>query len=76
MWTDGEVRGSRDDRKRSGHHRAGRNEAAARQVFVDGQPNGRLGMTEKITGRAVYLASDESACTTGSIHIAESGFSL
>ena len=31
---------------------------------------------EEIAELAVYLASDESAFTTGSIHIADGGFSL
>jgi 2-keto-3-deoxy-L-fuconate dehydrogenase len=51
-------------------------EAAARQAFIDRQPIGRLGTAEEIAWLAVYLASDESAYTTGAIHIADGGFSL
>lgn len=51
-------------------------EKAARQAFIDRQPIGRLGTAEEIAWLAVYLASDESAYTTGAIHIADGGFSL
>jgi 2-keto-3-deoxy-L-fuconate dehydrogenase len=51
-------------------------EAAARQAFIDRQPIGRLGTAEEIAWLAVYLAADESAYTTGTIHIADGGFSL
>jgi 2-keto-3-deoxy-L-fuconate dehydrogenase len=37
---------------------------------------GRLGTAEEIAWLAVYLASDESAYTTGQAHIADGGFSL
>src|SRR5215471_3520966 len=36
-----------------------------RDMFVARQPMGRLGTTEEIAALAVYLASDESAFTTG-----------
>ena len=47
-----------------------------RQAFVDRQPMGRLGLAEEIAMLAVYLASDESAYTTGQIHLADGGFAL
>lgn len=50
--------------------------AAVRQAFVDRQPMGRLGKPQEIAMLAVYLASDESAFTTGQIHLADGGFAL
>jgi 2-keto-3-deoxy-L-fuconate dehydrogenase len=46
---------------------------AARKAFVARQPMGRLGRPEEIAALAVYLASDESAFTTGVAHIADGG---
>ena len=46
---------------------------AARQAFVARQPMGRLGTPEEMAALAVYLASDESAFTTGVAHIADGG---
>jgi len=48
----------------------------ARQAFVDRQPLGRLGRPEEIAALAVHLASDESAFTTGAIHVIDGGFAL
>ncbi len=50
--------------------------AAARRAFVERQPMGRLGLPEEVAARAVYLASDEAAFTTGAIHIIDGGFTL
>jgi 2-keto-3-deoxy-L-fuconate dehydrogenase len=47
-----------------------------RQAFIDRQPIGRLGQPPEIAALAVYLASDESAFTTGAVHIIDGGFSL
>jgi 2-keto-3-deoxy-L-fuconate dehydrogenase len=47
-----------------------RNEFAARQAM------GRIGTPEEVAALAVYLASDESSFTTGSIHTVDGGFSL
>ncbi|HEX7007266.1 MAG TPA: SDR family oxidoreductase [Alphaproteobacteria bacterium] len=47
-----------------------------RQAFVDRQPLGRLGRPEEIAALAVHLASDESAFTTGAIHVIDGGFAL
>lgn len=47
---------------------------AAREAFVARQPMGRLGRPEEIAALALYLASDESAFTTGAIHIVDGGW--
>ena len=47
-----------------------------RQMFVDRQPMGRLGTAEEIAAMAVYLASDESAFTTGQTFLVDGGFAL
>ncbi len=49
---------------------------AARRGFVERQPMGRLGTPEEVASLAVYLASDESAFTTGAIHLIDGGFTL
>jgi 2-keto-3-deoxy-L-fuconate dehydrogenase len=54
----------------------GKSNEEIRQAFVDRQPIGRLGTAEEVAKLAVYLASDESAYTTGAIHIIDGGFSL
>ena len=47
-----------------------------REMFVSRQPMGRLGTAEEIASLAVYLASDESAFTTGVAHIIDGGWTL
>ncbi len=47
---------------------------AVRQAFVDRQPMGRIGTTREVAMLAVYLACDESAFTTGQIHMVDGGF--
>lgn len=47
----------------------------AHAAFVARQPMGRLGRPEEIAALAVYLASDESAFTTGVAHIVDGGWS-
>jgi len=47
-----------------------------REMFVGRQPMGRLGTPEEIASLAVYLASDESAFTTGVAHIIDGGWTL
>ena len=44
-------------------------------AFVARQPIGRLGRTEEIAALAVYLASDESAFTTGTAQVIDGGWS-
>ena len=55
---------------------SGQSVASTRQAFVDRQPIGRLGTAEEIAALAVYLASDESAFTTGQIHIIDGGVAI
>ena len=43
--------------------------------FTDRQPMGRLGEADEIAALALYLASDESSFTTGTIHIIDGGWS-
>jgi len=47
----------------------------ARKVFMARQPSGRLGKAEEVAAAAVYLASDESAFTTGTNMIVDGGWS-
>jgi 2-keto-3-deoxy-L-fuconate dehydrogenase len=46
----------------------------ARKTFIARQPMGRLGKPEELAQLALYLASDESAFTTGQIHIIDGGW--
>ncbi len=43
--------------------------------FVARQPMGRLGSTQEMANLALYLASDESAFTTGTINVIDGGWS-
>ena len=47
---------------------------AAQKTFAARQPMGRLGRPEEMAALAVYLASDESAFTTGVAHIVDGGW--
>jgi 2-keto-3-deoxy-L-fuconate dehydrogenase len=49
---------------------------AAMKQFVARQPMGRLGRTDEVAALAVYLASDESAFTTGQTHVIDGGMAL
>jgi 2-keto-3-deoxy-L-fuconate dehydrogenase len=53
----------------------GGDEAAVWRSFTDRQPMGRLGEPFEIAALALYLASDESSFTTGTIHIVDGGWS-
>lgn len=44
------------------------------QAFIARQPMGRLGEPAEIAALAVYLASDESAFTTGAVHVIDGGW--
>lgn len=46
----------------------------ARRDFTARQPMGRLGHPHEVAALALYLASDESAFTTGQIHIIDGGW--
>jgi 2-keto-3-deoxy-L-fuconate dehydrogenase len=48
---------------------------AARRAFIARQPMGRLGTVEEIAALCVYLASDESAFTTGTAVVIDGGWS-
>jgi len=48
---------------------------ASRAAFVARQPMGRIGRPEEIAALVVYLASDESAFTTGAAHVIDGGWS-
>jgi len=52
----------------------GKTEAEIRDAFIARQPMGRLGRPEEIAALAVYLASDESAFTTGQVHVIDGGW--
>ena len=47
----------------------------AKEAFVARQPMGRIGTVEEVAALAVYLASDESAFTTGQSHVIDGGWS-
>jgi 2-keto-3-deoxy-L-fuconate dehydrogenase len=49
---------------------------AARAAFLARQPMGRLGTAEEIAALATYLASDESAFTTGALHVIDGGWTV
>jgi len=51
-------------------------EQAARESFVARQPMGRLGTAREIADIAVYLASDESAFTTGQMYMVDGGMTI
>ncbi|WP_375243313.1 SDR family oxidoreductase [Sphingomonas parapaucimobilis] len=52
------------------------NAEAARAAFVARQPMGRLGRAEEVASLALYLASDESAYTTGQLHAIDGGWTM
>lgn len=50
--------------------------AKARAAFIARQPMGRLGKPDEIAALALYLASDESAYTTGQTHVIDGGMAI
>jgi 2-keto-3-deoxy-L-fuconate dehydrogenase len=56
--------------------REGRGVEAVHAGFVARQAMGRLGRVEEIAALAVYLGSDESAFTTGALHVIDGGISI
>jgi 2-keto-3-deoxy-L-fuconate dehydrogenase len=48
----------------------------ARRAFVARQPMGRLGTAEEIAAIATYMASDESAFTTGTYVVVDGGMTI
>jgi 2-keto-3-deoxy-L-fuconate dehydrogenase len=53
----------------------GGDEEAVWAGFTARQPMGRLGEPKEIAALALYLASDESSFTTGTIHVVDGGWS-
>jgi 2-keto-3-deoxy-L-fuconate dehydrogenase len=53
---------------------SGKSEDEVRLAFVGRQPMGRLGKAEEVAALALYLASDESAFTTGAVHMIDGGW--
>jgi 2-keto-3-deoxy-L-fuconate dehydrogenase len=50
--------------------------AEARKFFLQRQPTGRFGSSDEVAALAVYLASDESAFTTGTVNVIDGGWSI
>ncbi len=48
----------------------------AKAAFIARQPMGRLGKPDEIAWLALYLASDESAYTTGQTHVIDGGMAI
>lgn len=66
--------GTVDSLSLQGRMRAQGDYEKARQAFVARQPMGRLGRPEEIAELAVYLVSEESAFTTGAVHVVDGGW--
>ena len=58
-----------------GRFQAGDDYETTRAAFIARQPIGRLGEAHEIAALVTYLASDEAAYTTGSIHVIDGGWS-
>lgn len=63
------------DRIAAGAKAAGQSLEVVESQYIARQPMGRLGRAEEIAALAVYLASDESAFTTGTAQIIDGGWS-
>ena len=62
------------DRVRAQAASTGQSEADVLASFKGRQPMGRLGRAEEIAMLAVYLASDESSFTTGTVNVIDGGW--
>ena len=65
---------SLDERIATQARTEGKSVEDVRAQFIARQPMGRLGSVDEIAALAVYLASDESAFTTGAIHVIDGGW--
>jgi 2-keto-3-deoxy-L-fuconate dehydrogenase len=65
------LRGRISDQAKS----AQASEEAIRAAFVSRQPIGRVGRAEEVAALVVYLSSDESAFTTGTVQVIDGGWS-
>jgi 2-keto-3-deoxy-L-fuconate dehydrogenase len=63
------------ERIRAQAEATGQTLAQVEAAFVARQPIGRLGRVDEIAALAVYLASDESAFTTGTAQVIDGGWS-
>lgn len=61
-------------RIRAQAEKTGMGHAETYRAFADRQPIGRLGRVEEVAALAVYLASDESSFTTGTISVIDGGW--
>jgi 2-keto-3-deoxy-L-fuconate dehydrogenase len=68
--------GTVDSPSMHGRLRATGDYEAALEAFIARQPMGRIGKSEEIASLALYLASDESAFTTGQTLAADGGWSV
>ena len=67
---------SLQERIRTQASASGEEEAEVRAQFEKRQPMGRLGTPEEIAFLALYLASDESAFTTGTVAVVDGGWTI
>ena len=70
-WHDRRARRSTASRIETLSKSSGEPLETVRQAFIDRQPMGRLGQPEEVAALAVYLASDESAFTTGQAYLVD-----
>jgi 2-keto-3-deoxy-L-fuconate dehydrogenase len=63
------------ERIAEGARASGQSVEQVQAAYVARQPMGRLGRSEEVAALAVYLASDESAFTTGTAQVIDGGWS-
>ena len=63
------------DRIAAGAKASGQTSAQVEASYIARQPMGRLGRVDEVAALAVYLASDESAFTTGTTQVIDGGWS-